>query len=66
MHVISKNPDSDRYAQCIRVSKRVHWDIDEQVIQGRRFDRAQKYLPDGLSLVPECRTLSGEEKRFEG
>jgi DNA-binding Lrp family transcriptional regulator len=64
MHAILKSPDSDRYARCIRVSKRVRWDIDEQVIQGRRFDRSQKYLPDGLSLVPEFTTLSGDEQRF--
>jgi hypothetical protein len=42
----------------------VRWDIDEDVIQGRRFDRSQKYLPDGLSLVPEFTTLSEDEKRF--
>jgi DNA-binding Lrp family transcriptional regulator len=64
MHAILKSPDSDRYARCIRVSKRVRWDIDEQVIQGRRFDRSQKYLPDGLSLVPEFNTLAGNEQRF--
>ena len=56
----------DRYARCISVSKRVRWDIDEDVIRGRRFDRSQKYLPDGLSLVPEFATLSGDEKRFVG
>ena len=64
MHAISQSTDSDRYARCIRASKRVRWDIDEHVIQGRRFDRSQKYLPDGLSLVPEFTTLAGDEKRF--
>jgi hypothetical protein len=42
----------------------VRWDIDEDVIRGRRFDRSQKYLPDGLSLVHEFAALSGDEKRF--
>jgi hypothetical protein len=42
----------------------VRWDIDEHVIRGRRFDRTQKYLPDGLSLLSEFATLSGDEKRF--
>jgi hypothetical protein len=42
MHTISQSTDSDRYARCIRASKRVRWDIDEDVIQGRRFDRSQK------------------------
>src|SRR5262245_26060376 len=64
MHAISQSTDSERYARCIRASKRVRWDIDEDVIQGRRFDRSQKYLPDGLSLVPEFTTLSGDEQRF--
>jgi hypothetical protein len=64
MNATRKSPDSDRYAQCISVSKRVRWDIDEDVIRGRRFDRSQKYLPDGLSLVPQFATLSGDEKRF--
>jgi hypothetical protein len=42
----------------------VRWDIDEDVIRGRGFDRSQKYLPDGLSLVPELTTLASDEKRF--
>src|SRR5436309_2928371 len=64
MYAMRTSPDSERYAQCIRASKRVRWDIDEDVIQGRRFDRSQKYLPDGLSLVPEFTTLTGDEQRF--
>jgi hypothetical protein len=42
----------------------VRWDIEEDVIRGRNFDRSQKYLPDGLSLVHEFATLSEDEKRF--
>jgi len=64
MHAISKSTDSERYARCIRASKRVRWDIDEDVIQGRSFDRSQKFLPDGLSLVQEFTTLAVDEKRF--
>jgi hypothetical protein len=56
--------DSDRYARCIKASKRVRWDIDEDVIRGRGFDGSQKYLPDGLSLVSEFTTLASDEKRF--
>jgi len=40
------------------------WDIDEDVIRGRRFDDTHKFLPDGLSLADAFRTLSGDEKRF--
>jgi hypothetical protein len=54
----------DQYDRCISASKRVRWDIDKDVIRGRRFDRSEKYLPDGLSLVPEFATLSADEKRF--
>jgi hypothetical protein len=62
--VAERPSDSDRYARCIHASKRVRWDIEEDVIRGRAFDRAEKYLPDGLSLAPEFTTLSEEEKRF--
>src|ERR1044071_1242265 len=55
---------TDRYARCIQFSKRVHWDIDEDVIRGRRFDSADKFLPDGLALVGAFTTLSPGEKRF--
>jgi len=54
----------DRYERCISASKRVRWDIDKDVIRGRRFDTSQKYLPDGLSLASEFVTLSDNEKRF--
>ena len=64
MNAIASNIDTDRYDRCISNSKRVRWDIDKDVIRGRRFDRSQKYLPDGLSLVPEFATLSDNEKRF--
>ena len=64
MNAITKVSDSDRYARCIRASKRVRWDIDEDVIRGRCFDIAQKFLPDGLSLAQVFTTLSADEKRF--
>jgi hypothetical protein len=54
----------DRYARCIQVSKRIRWDIENDVIRGRSFDPADKFLPDGLSLAHELAMLSAEEKRF--
>jgi hypothetical protein len=42
----------------------VRWDLDEDVIRGRRFDAAHKFLPDGLSLADAFTTLSADEKRF--
>jgi hypothetical protein len=56
--------DGSRYARCIQSSKRVRWDIDEDVIRGRRFDAAHKFLPDGLSLADAFTTLSPDERRF--
>jgi hypothetical protein len=64
MNAIEKIPDIERYARSVQASKRVHWDIDKDVIRGRCFDVAHKFLPDGLSLVDEFTSLSADEKRF--
>ena len=63
MNAIVSLADSARYARSIQASKAVRWDIDKDVIKGRRFDVAKKYLPDGLSLAREL-TLSEPETRF--
>lgn len=55
---------TDRYKRCIQTSKRIRWDIDEDVIRGRSFETSSKYLPDGLSLLSEFPTLDDDEKRF--
>ena len=54
----------DRYARCIASSKRVRWEIERDVIRGRRFDRSHKFLPDGLSQVERMDFLSRDEKRY--
>ena len=64
MNAIEKISNTDRYARCIQTSKRVRWDIDKDVIRGRRFDVTHKFLPDGLSLTDAFTTLSADEKRF--
>ena len=64
MNAIDKISASDRYARCVQASKRVRWDIDEDIIRGRSFDTAHKFLPDGLSLADAFTTLSADEKRF--
>ncbi|WP_299750424.1 hypothetical protein [uncultured Boseongicola sp.] len=56
--------ETDRFARCIEISKRVRWDIERDVIKGRRFDITQKFLPDGLSLVEELEFLSEAERLF--
>src|SRR3954447_1508411 len=55
--------NTSKYARCIEASKKVHWEIDRDVIRGRRFDTGRKYLPDGLSLLDGL-PLSEPEKRF--
>ncbi len=57
------NP-KDRSARCIAVSKRVNWDIDDDVIRGRRFDTAHKVLPDGLSQVDRFDFMGEADGRF--
>src|ERR1700746_1970015 len=64
MDAINTISNSERYARCIQSSKKVRWDIDKDVIRGRRFDTATKFLPDSLSLAEEFTTLSANEKRF--
>ena len=56
--------DTARYAQCIEVSKRIRWDIDQDVIRHRTFDLNQQFLPDGLSRVGELRFLTPAECRL--
>jgi uncharacterized protein YggL (DUF469 family) len=56
--------EDDRYARCIRSSKRVRWDIEEDVIRGRTFNLNEKFLPDGLSLAAAFTSLSADEQRF--
>jgi hypothetical protein len=57
-------PDIERYAKSIEISKRIRWDIDRDVIRGRDFDYGQKFLPDGLSLVEDIRFLSDADRRL--
>ena len=55
---------SQRYAKVIQASKRVHWEIDRDLMRGRSFDMTRKFLPDGLSLVGELPFLTASEQRL--
>jgi hypothetical protein len=55
---------TERFARCIAASKRVRWDIESDVIRDRRFDRASKFLPDGLSLASRLDFLSPPEQLY--
>jgi hypothetical protein len=54
---------TERYARAIEASKRVRFEIERDVIRGRRFDYSRPFLPSGLSLVDELRFLSTDDKR---
>jgi hypothetical protein len=64
MQVIQQPPAKSRYARCIEASKRIRWDIDDDVIRGRSFDYTKKFLPDGLSRAERLAFLSADEQRF--
>src|SRR5690242_20260055 len=55
---------SEWFARCIAASKRVRWDVETDVIRGRRFDLAHKFLPDGLTLAGTLDCLSAAEQRY--
>ena len=43
MHLTNCHIGRERYAKCIEVSKRVRWDIDNDVIRKREFDFSQTH-----------------------
>lgn len=55
-----------RYARCLQNSKRISWDIDQDVIRGRGFDPAQKFLPDTLTRISNLEFLTAAERRLIG
>ena len=52
------------FEECIKVSKRVRWDIDKDVIREREFDFSQKFLPDSISKVDQLDFLNDDERRL--
>ena len=55
---------TERYARVIEVSKRVRWEIERDVIRGRRFDYGKTFMPEGLSLARELPFLSPADARL--
>jgi hypothetical protein len=64
MNFHPSNQTTERFARCIAASQRVNWDIETDVIRGRRFDTGHRFLPDGLSKVNDMGFLSESEKCF--
>ncbi|HVJ59745.1 MAG TPA: hypothetical protein VM528_04210 [Burkholderiaceae bacterium] len=63
-HVSSHAVDSNRYAKCVEVSKRMRWEFERDVLRGRSFDFGRKFLPDGLSKVRQLAFLTPDEQRL--
>jgi len=64
MNAVLKTEVPGRYAHCIEVSKRIRWEIDRDVIKGRRFDFEREFLPNGLSQVDRLEFLAPSERRL--
>jgi hypothetical protein len=52
------------YARCIHASKKIRWDLENDVIRGRALDTSLDFLPTGLSLVEELPFLEASQRRF--
>jgi hypothetical protein len=61
MNTAMTTAETDRYAKCIKSSKQVRWDIDQDVIRGREFDPSDKFLPDGLAMPEAFEGLETDE-----
>src|SRR4051795_7503445 len=55
---------TEQYAQCVGASKRIRWDIDQDVLRGREFDTSHKFLPDSISGIDRVEFLSEDEAIF--
>ena len=64
MQAALREADSKRYARALEGSKRVRFDIERDVIRGRKFDFSRKFLPDGLSKTDRLEFLGADEKRL--
>jgi len=64
MHAALREKESKRYTRALEGSKRVRFDIERDVIRGRKFDFGKKFLPDGLSKIAALDFLGVGEKRL--
>lgn len=56
--------DTYAYAKVIAHSKRARWDIETDVVRGRRFDLGKPFLPADLSLADELPFLAEADRRL--
>jgi hypothetical protein len=60
-HTLIDSTADQRYARCIENSRRIRWDVDQDVFRGRQFDFSGHFLPDGLSMVGKLPFLSAAD-----
>ncbi|MEO7425722.1 MAG: hypothetical protein ABI036_11080 [Fibrobacteria bacterium] len=63
-HAGSESSSASPFAQAVRASKLVRWDIDKDVIRDREFDPAHMFMPEGLSRIAGMQGLTATERRF--
>jgi len=56
--------DHSRYEQCTETSRRIAWDIDKDILRGRRFDFSSFFLPDGLTKLSELSFITDRDRRL--
>ena len=56
--------ETKQYEKCLLNSRKINWDIDQDVIRFRTLDVNDKYLPDSLSLAHQLSFLDADERRF--
>lgn len=64
MQTLSAPTTTAKYARTIANSRRVRWEIDQDVIRGRDFDYGRTFLPPGLSLVDDLGFLTPADRRL--
>lgn len=57
-------PQPTAYARAVAASKRARWDLDGDVLNGRKLDANHYWLPDELSLASNVEFLTDSERRF--
>jgi len=57
-------PARSNYAAPVEASKRIRWDIDNDVFRGRDFDFSTAFLPEGLARLGELTFLSATDRRL--
>jgi hypothetical protein len=64
MNAVVQAMTKTQFERVVLASKRARWELDHDVIRGRRLEPEHKYLPDGLSLAHTLEFLTADEQRF--